>query len=289
MMPRRTDDRRVVTIAVTSGKGGVGKTNVVINLAVSLARLRHRVAILDADFGLGNVDVLLGLAPPSHIGHVIAGEKTLQDVMVPGPLGVRLIPATSGLRQMTALAPEGWKEIRSGLATLADSLDYLIVDTAAGISSNVIDALGLAHRVVIVTSLEPTAVVDAYAMVKVLSAEAPAQPIGILVNNAADGHEAQLVFSQLEVASRRFLKRGLEYYGFVTHDPGVREAVLMQRAIVDHLPQAPASRCFRILASRIAGMDPPRGQGMHLVTPLPAAPLPAAPPAAPATERPQCA
>jgi flagellar biosynthesis protein FlhG len=122
-------------------------------------------------------------------------------------------------------------------------------------------------------------------MVKVLSAESPAQTIGILVNNAADSHEAQLVFSQLDVAARRFLKRGLEYYGFVAHDPGVREAVLVQRAVVDHLPQAPASRCFRILASRIAGMDPPRGQGMHLVSPMPVTPATVTA----STERPQCA
>ena len=263
----------LVSIAVTSGKGGVGKTNVAINLAVSLARLRHRVAILDADFGLGNVDVLLGLAPSAHIGHVLNGERRLAEVMVAGPRGVKVIPASSGMAQLTALTAEQWDLLAESLDEIANDLDYLIIDTGAGISGNVIDAIRIASRVLVVTSLDPTAVVDAYAVIKLLSTTDPEQEIGIVVNQVRDAGEAQQVFAQLEVAASRFLKRRITYVGFVAEDPAVREAVLMQRPVVDHLPQSPASRCFRILASRLSGMAPNDSSGLRLVTPPGATPI----------------
>ena len=143
-----------VRIAVTSGKGGVGKTNVAINLAVSLARLRHRVAILDADFGLG--DVLLGLAPLAHIGHVLAGEKHISEILVAGPRDVQLIPASSGMARLTALTSRQWELIGDALDEIAADFDYVIIDTAAGISGNVVDAVRIASQVIVVTSLEPT-------------------------------------------------------------------------------------------------------------------------------------
>jgi flagellar biosynthesis protein FlhG len=267
----------LTSIAVTSGKGGVGKTNVAINLAVSLARLGHRVAILDADFGLGNVDVLLGLAPTSHIGHVLAGEKRISDVLVEGPRGVQVIPASSGLRQLTALTDGQWDRLGEALDEIAEDFDFLIIDTAAGISGNVIDAVRIATRALVVTSLEPTAVVDAYAVIKLLSTTDPAQEIGLVVNNARDASEAQLVHAQLEVAAARFLKRRITYYGFIAHDPAIRDAVLARRPIVDHLPQSSASRCFRILASRLSGPGSTTS-GLRLV----AAP-PGAEPASPET------
>ncbi len=272
----------LVSIAIASGKGGVGKTNVAINLAVSLARLRHRVAILDADFGLGNVDVLLGLAPSSHIGHVLAGEKRIADVLVAGPRGVQVIPASSGMPQLAALTGPQWDRLGEALDDIAEDFDYLIIDTAAGISGNVVDAIRMATRVLVVTSLEPTAVVDAYALIKLLSATDPAQEIGLIVNNVRDASEAQLVFAQLEVAASRFLKRRITYYGFIAHDPAVRDAVLVQRPIVDHLPQSTASRCFRILASRLSSMVPQGAQGLRLVPPVPCA-------SQSAPEAPQCA
>ncbi|MGH9370929.1 MAG: MinD/ParA family protein [Vicinamibacterales bacterium] len=250
-------------IAVTSGKGGVGKTNVVVNLAVALARLGHRVGILDADFGLGNVDVLLGLTPEAHVGHLLAGEKALADIVLRGPLGVQIVPASSGLQSLSALTPAQLARLHEALDTLRADVDFLLIDTASGISDNVMDMLRLAARVVVVTSLEPCAVVDAYATAKILSASAPGKDIGVVVNAVRDGDEAALAFRQLDTAASRFLGRRLRYYGFIAADPAVREAVAVQRAIVDHLPQAPASRCFRILASRIAGLGPASG-GLRL-------------------------
>jgi len=252
---------RGAIVAITSGKGGVGKTNVVINLAASLARLGHRVGILDADFGLGNIDVILGLTPTLHLGHVLSGERTLDEVMIDGPLGIRIIPAGTGIRALTALTPDQWRQMEAIVRRAAVGLDYLLIDTAAGISDNVIELLLLAERVVVVTSFEPTAVVDAYAVVKILTGAAPAKELGLVVNSARTADEAALVFRQLDIASTRFLHRSIRYYGYVLQDPSVREAVLVQRPIVDHMPQAAASRCFRILASRLVGGTPSGGPG----------------------------
>lgn len=257
--------RRAVSLAVTSGKGGVGKTNVVVNLAVALARMRNRVVVLDADFGLGNVDVLLGLTPANHLGHLLAGDKDIDDILVEGPHGVRIIPASSGLRELTALSPLQWQRLNDGLARIHSSADFLLIDTGAGISNNVIDMLSGADRIMVVTSLEPTAVVDAYAMVKILTACNPAKELGLLVNGARDQAEADLVFRQLDVAATRFLHRRLHPYGFVPHDPAVRESVLLQRAVVEHAPRATSSQSFRRLANRVAAMAPLGGPGLRLV------------------------
>jgi flagellar biosynthesis protein FlhG len=267
--PQQTgsEARAAATIAVTSGKGGVGKTSVVVNLAVALARLRNRVGILDADFGLGNVDVLLGLAPENHLGHLLTGEKDIEDIIVRGPMGVQIVPASSGLRELTALTEAQWLRLAQGLERVCRQLDFLLIDTAAGVSDNVVELLLSAQRVLIVTSLEPSAMVDAYAMVKVLTTAEPAKEIGVLVNGARDADEAELVHRQLDLATSRFLQRGLRYYGYVPFDPAVREAVLVQRPIVDHRPQSPASRCFRVLASKIAALSPVGGPGLRLVPP----------------------
>ncbi len=253
------------TLAVTSGKGGVGKTNVVVNLAVALSRLQKRVAILDADFGLGNVDVLLGLAPPCHLGHLLDGERSIREIMVEGPTGVSIIPAGSGLQELTSLTRSQWDRLNAAFDSITDELDYLLIDTAAGVSDNVLELLTASQKVLVVTSLEPTAMVDAYALIKILTLTDSRKPIGLLVNGARDADEADLVFKQLDMAATRFLHRRLQYYGFIEHDPAVREAVLIQRPIVSHLPQSPASRSFRILASRISSMAPGGRRGLRLV------------------------
>ena len=259
MRPRKAATARATVLAITSGKGGVGKTNVTINVAIAMARLGLRIGVLDADFGLGNVDVLLGLAPGGHIGHIVTGEKTLSEIVVRGPRGISIIPASSGLQSMTALSAVQRGRLLTALDRACRDLDYLLIDTAAGISDNVMDMLELAERVVLVTSLEPSAIVDAYALTKVLTAADAAKEIGVVVNGAPNAVEAGLAFRQLDTATRRFLKRSIAYYGHITDDPAVRESVLVQRAIVDHLPQSPASRCYRIVASRLAGLGPAQG------------------------------
>jgi flagellar biosynthesis protein FlhG len=198
---------------------------------------------------------------------VLSGEKTIADITLEGPLGVKIVPAGSGIRELTALNAVQWRRFQKIIQTISAELDFLLIDTAAGVSDNVVELLHLAGRVLVVTSYDPAAVVDAYAMIKILSRTTAKKDIGIVVNATKDADEAGLVFRQLDIAATRFLQRSLRFDGYVVSDPAVREAALGQRPIVDHLPQSPASRCFRILASRLAGYTPDggasRGSGSH--------------------------
>jgi flagellar biosynthesis protein FlhG len=257
--------RRAVTLAVTSGKGGVGKTSVVLNLAVSLARLGRTIAVLDADFSLGNVDVLLGLSPVKHLGHLLSGHATVDDILIKGPLGILIVPASSGLRDLTSLSAAQHQRLSDALDTLTRRVDFLIVDTAPGIGDSVVDLASAAERVLVVTSFDPSAVVDAYAMIKVLTQVDRRKEIGLLVNGVSDESDGRLVFQQLDVAAQRFLQRGLLYYGFIPQDSAVRDSVLSQTTVVQQLPQAPASRCFRALAQRVSGLDSGGGSGLRLL------------------------
>jgi flagellar biosynthesis protein FlhG len=263
-MPAVASTTRGVILAVTSGKGGVGKTSLAVNVSVALARLGHRVAVVDADFGLGNVDVMLGLAPEVHVGHLLSGEKSLREVLMEGPRGVGVLPAGSGLQPLTTLSAAQRERLTEALDQARAFFDFLVVDTAAGISDNVVETLKLAEHVLLMTSLDPAALVDAYAVAKVLWKASPSAEIGLVVNGVRDGVEGRLAFRQIDMAAARFLGHHMQYFGFIPDDPALREATLIQRPIVDHLPQAPASRCFRLLATRLATLRSGPG-GMRLV------------------------
>jgi len=265
MTPQSTStQKRATVLAVTSGKGGVGKTNLAINVSVALARLGHRVAIVDADFGLGNIDVMLGLTPNAHVGHILSGEKSLPDVMMEGPRGLTVVPAGSGLQPLTALTMPQRERLTLALEQARASFDFLVLDTATGISDNVIETLKLAEHVLLMTSLDPAALVDAYALAKVLWQASSTAEIGLVVNGVRDGMEGRLAFRQIDLAAARFLGHHLHYFGFIPDDPAVRESMLIQRPIVDHLPQSPASRCFRLLATRLATLSAGPG-GLRLL------------------------
>jgi flagellar biosynthesis protein FlhG len=242
-------------IAVTSGKGGVGKTNVVANLAVSLSEMGKKVVVLDADFGLANIDVLLGLTPRFHLGHVLFGNKTLTEVMVQGPHGIRIIPASSGLQRMSELTAAQRDQLIEGFETLDSDTDYFIIDTAAGISRNVIHFLLAADEVVVVSAPEPTAIVDAYAVIKIVLAESPSKLVRVIINAVERAAEAQEVFCQINSVVKRFLSREVTYLGHIERDPHILQAVRNQVVVTQKFPNAPASRCFRNLARVLAQQE----------------------------------
>lgn len=242
-------------IAVTSGKGGVGKTNVVANLAVCLSELGKKVVVLDADFGLANIDVLLGLTPRYHLGHVLFGNKNLSEIMVQGPQGIRIIPASSGMQRMSELTLAQRNHLLESFANLDSDTDYFIIDTAAGISRNVIHFLFSAQEVIVVSAPEPTAIVDAYAVIKIILAEDHEKDIQILINSVDSQEEAQGVFCQINSVVRRFLNREVDYIGHIERDSHVLKAVRNQMLVTHCFPNAAASRSFRNLARRIVQQD----------------------------------
>lgn len=249
--PGKRVEARTKIIAVTSGKGGVGKTNVVANLAVCLSEMGKKVVVLDADFGLANIDVLLGLTPRFHLGHVLFGNKTLTEIMVQGPRGIRIIPASSGLQRLSELTQEQRSHLVESFADLDSDTDYLLVDTAAGISTNVMHFLMAAHEVIVVSAPEPTAIVDAYATIKIILAEDPAKPVHVLINSVQTESEARDVFNQINTVVKRFLSCEVSFLGHIERDGHVRQAVRSQVLVTHLYPNAPASRCFRSLANAV--------------------------------------
>jgi flagellar biosynthesis protein FlhG len=242
-------------LAVTSGKGGVGKTNVVANLSVSLSELGQKVVVLDADFGLANLDVLLGLTPRYHLGHVLFGNKSLTEIMVQGPKGIRIIPASSGMQRMSELTLAQRNHLVESFTNLDIETDYFIIDTAAGISRNVIHFLLSAQQVIVVCAPEPTAIVDAYAVIKIILAEDHQKPIQVLINSVENTGEAHEVFCQINSVVKRFLNREVDYLGHIERDSHVTQAVRSQMLVTHRFPSAPASRCFRDLARRVAQQE----------------------------------
>ncbi|GAB4387955.1 MAG: MinD/ParA family protein [Thermodesulfovibrionales bacterium] len=241
----------VRTIAVTSGKGGVGKTNVTANLAIALRRLGKEVLVFDADLGLSNIDVLLNLAPKYNIQHVINGEKALKDVVVEGPQGIKILPASSGVQELTELDEMQRLRLLQEFEAFAGETDVLLIDTGAGISANVAFFCLASQEIVVVTSPEPIALTDAYALIKVLFTRYQEKDFKVLVNSAKDADEAFEVFRKLSVAAERFLNISLDYLGFVPLDDSIRKAVRKQRAFADIYPGCEASLSLGEIARKL--------------------------------------
>jgi flagellar biosynthesis protein FlhG len=266
----RGSDSRV--IAITSGKGGVGKTSIVGNLGYAFAKLGKKVLILDADLGLGNLDVLLGLAPKYNLSHVILGERKIDEILVEGPGKMNILPASSGIQELTNLNKDQKIEILKQLDLLIDSVDVLFIDTAAGISSNVMDFNATAQEVVVVVSPEPTSITDAYALMKVLSLKYSGKACKLIVNMVRRPEEGREVFRQLQIVTDRFLDITIEYLGYVLFDGKVTKGVKTQKIVSELYPDTPASRCFADISRKIANMSPlnlPKGNSnlfwRHLV------------------------
>ena len=239
-------------IAVSSGKGGVGKSNVVANLAVALAKANKRVLVLDADLGLGNLDVLLGLVPRHTIEDVLSGACRLNEICLEGPAGIHVLPASSGVPHLTTLTESQQVVIQEQLEHLAADTDILLIDTGAGISSNVTFFASSAHETVIVVTPEPTSLTDAYALIKVLTRQYREHRFKVLVNQAKGPREAAEVFMKLDRAVDRFLHVAVESIGYIPHDDYVTFSVLRQRAVVELFPESPSSQAFNRLAKQVA-------------------------------------
>ena len=253
----------VRVIAVASGKGGVGKTNVSVNLATALAALGEQVMLLDADFGLANVDVLLGLTPKQTLADVVAGRAALEDVILPGPKGIRIVPSASGKRHMAEMTPAQHAGIVQAVSTYDGPLDTLIVDTAAGINDAVLTFCQAAQEVLVVVCDEPASITDAYALVKLLARERGLLRVHVIANMVRSPVEGRALYDKLARVVERFLpEASLAYLGAVPQDEQLRRAVQKQKPVIEAFPAAPAAAAFREIATRIhrwARPSTPRG------------------------------
>jgi flagellar biosynthesis protein FlhG len=259
--PERRRMPRARVIAVTSGKGGVGKSNVSVNLAVRFAMCGKEVVLLDADLGLANADVLCNVSLPCNLAHVIARRKTLMDVMVRGPGGFGLIGGASGLARMADLTDFDRQRIVDSLADLEEMNDIILIDTGAGISPNVLSFTRAADHVLVVTTPEPTAITDAYAVIKVLSRDGTEKPISLLVNQARSSQEAKVVYDRIAAVARQFLSVHVLDAGHVSMDPEVSNAVRKRIPFMIGAPDSPASQCICAVASRLEGSIGPIESG----------------------------
>ncbi len=248
-------------IAVTSGKGGVGKTSVVANIGVFLSDMGRKTVILDADLSLGNLDLLMGVSTNWNLSHVIQGKKTISEVAVSLSGTLRILPAPSGVQELVHLTGEQRAGLLSDLDRLMNGMDVLLIDTAAGISSNVTWFNAAARDIIVVVTPEPAAITDAYALMKVMALHHDQRRFLLLVNQAAHLSEAEEVHFQLAEVAERFLDARVEFFGHVLCDEEVRRAIRSRRSLARTRPDSRAGRCYCALARRIAFRRPDGAPG----------------------------
>ncbi|MFW5446506.1 MAG: MinD/ParA family protein [Methylophagaceae bacterium] len=244
--------RPVKVIAIASGKGGVGKTNVTVNIGVALAAQGKEVLLLDADLGLANIDVMLGLHPQYNLLHVLDGSKSLNDIIVEGPSGLKIIPAASGIQKMAELSPAEHAGMIQAFSDMDQHIDILLIDSAAGIADSVISFTRAAQEVIIVVCDEPASITDAYALIKLLSKEYDLERFHIVANMTRNVQEGRELFNKISLVCDRFLDVNLDFMGIVPFDEDLRRAVKKQRAVVDFLPRSKSATAFTHLAKKVA-------------------------------------
>lgn len=238
------------TIAITSGKGGVGKTNITANLALAMTMQKKKVGIIDADLGLANIDVILRLKPRYNLEHVVAGEKKLSDIFVKGPAGLTIIPGSPGRIPMASLSEFDRNMLIKELIKSAKNFDVTFIDTAAGISNNVVDFVLAAQEVIVITTPEPTAITDAYAMIKVISQKKDTD-IGIIVNMVQNTDQAMEVGERIILAAKRFIDAKAHLIGYILKDSAVPDSVSSQEPLIFRYPESNATKCINLLANKI--------------------------------------
>ena len=242
---------RVIT--VTSGKGGVGKTNITANLALTFCEMGYRVIIIDADLGLSNIDVMLGIIPKYTLADVINNNAPIMDVITGGPNNVKFISGGSGIEEMTRLDDIQMEKILNNLSELDKNFDIILIDTGAGISDNVLKFAIAADEVLIIVTPEPTSVTDAYAMIKALANRSGNISFKLIINKAETENEARDVFNRLSMVTAKFLGVSLTLAGFLLYDPSVVKAVKMQRPFTISFPGAASSKSIKDVAFALTG------------------------------------
>lgn len=247
---RISGSRGVKVIAVTSGKGGVGKTQIAVNLAVELASRGRSTLLLDADLGLANVDVMLGLKPEHNLEQVIDGDLALEDILVEGPAGLRIVPAASGVSRLANLSLHEQAGLVSAFSTLPIDIDVMVVDTATGADHSVLGFCSAASEVVVVICDEPASMTDGYALIKLLSRERGVRKFQILCNRVRNRMHGQSVFARFEAVCDEFLDVGLCHAGSIPEDPSFGIATSVRQALVERYPSSKAGIALKDLASR---------------------------------------
>ncbi len=248
-------------IAVTSGKGGVGKTNLAVGLASTLAKAGYGVVLLDGDLGMANIDILMDINARYNLGHVINGEKALQEIILDGPYGLKVIPGGSGIRELADLEPIALGRLCDEIAQLEREADYLFIDTGAGISKQVMMLLQAAEEILLVTTPEPTALTDAYGLIKVFHRQCPGKEIKVIINMVKNKKEGELIAHRLTRVAESFLGTDLEILGYVHRDPTVPDSMNKQKPFVLASPRAQASVDLVKIASQLGEVPekPPSG------------------------------
>jgi len=252
LLERKARSEQTRVIAITSGKGGVGKTHIAANVAYYLASMGKKILLLDADAGLANIDVVLGITPKYNLCHVLNGEKSLADILVRGPAGMKILPGASGIRQMADLSTGHKLTLLEELDDLNESVDFMFIDTAAGITGNVMYFNMVAKEIVVVLSPEPTSLTDAYALIKLLYQGYRAKRFSVLVNMAKDSAEAKAVHRRLSNATDHFLNLSIEYLGYIPFDQNVQKAAREQRAVGEFYPLSKASKHLYSIAEKLS-------------------------------------
>ncbi len=256
--------KAVQVIAIAAGKGGVGKTTVAINLALALAKIGRKSMLLDADLGLANIDTLLGLQPSCNLSHVLAGECSLADIVMPVYPGLDLVPAASGITRMAELSAREQAGIISAFDELTMDLDVLIVDNAPGISSTMLRFSKAAHEVIVVVCDEPASITDAYAVIKVLSREHGVKQFNILVNKTDSANQARDVFTKIARVADRFLDVTLSPLGEIPRDVYLQRSIQEQAGVVLRYPGSVSARSFQALARKTLSWQAPENARGHV-------------------------
>ncbi|WP_412852209.1 MinD/ParA family protein [Ectothiorhodospira shaposhnikovii] len=251
----KAEYRRPQVIAITSGKGGVGKSSIAVNLGLCLCMRGHSVCILDADTGLANVSLLLGLRPEYSLEHVLSGKHTIEAVIQKGPHGLKLIPGAHGISECVDLDIHQKQHLARELARIEDEFDYLLLDTAAGISETTLSFIGAAHRMLLVLTPEPTSLTDAYSLLRLALRQGDVN-CQVLVNMVGDVHEARNVFQRFSGAVEKYLKARVNFLSFIQRDESLRNAVLLQYPVALFPEHDPSHRTFQRMADALENAPP---------------------------------